>query len=52
MSAGLRGIAVSGFGTDEDVQQCMDAGFTRHLTKPIDVAKLEMAIYQTVGSAA
>ncbi len=29
-------IALSGFGMNDDVQRCRDAGFTRHLTKPID----------------
>lgn len=31
----LKGIALSGFGTDEDVQRSMEAGFDYHLTKPI-----------------
>jgi signal transduction histidine kinase len=37
---GLRGIAVSGFGTEEDVAESRAAGFVRHLTKPISIEKL------------
>jgi CheY-like chemotaxis protein len=32
---GLRGIAISGFGMDEDVALSKAAGFVRHLTKPV-----------------
>jgi PAS domain S-box-containing protein len=38
------GIAVSGFGSDEDVRMSHDAGFQQHLTKPIDVRALEEAL--------
>lgn len=34
-------IALSGFGMEEDVERCTDAGFDAHMTKPIDVSKLE-----------
>ncbi len=36
----LRGIALSGFGMDDDVQRARDAGFVRHLTKPVDFENL------------
>jgi CheY-like chemotaxis protein len=42
----LKGIALSGFGTDTDVQRSRDAGFACHLTKPIDFRRLEEAIEQ------
>lgn len=29
-------VAVTGFGRDEDRQQAADAGFTHHVTKPLD----------------
>jgi len=32
----LRGIALSGFGMEDDVQRAAEAGFSRHLTKPVD----------------
>ena len=34
-------IAVTGYGQDADKQKARDAGFGHHLTKPVDVAKLE-----------
>jgi CheY-like chemotaxis protein len=37
-------IALTGFGTDEDVRRCLDAGFTAHLTKPINFEHLERLI--------
>ncbi len=37
---GLKGIALSGYGTDEDVERCLAAGFARHLTKPVDLRRL------------
>jgi CheY-like chemotaxis protein len=40
------GIAMSGFGSEEDVRLSREAGFAIHLTKPIDVARLEAAIQQ------
>ena len=37
---GLTGIALSGFGTDEDVAASPAAGFAAHLTKPVDWERL------------
>jgi DNA-binding response OmpR family regulator len=37
---GVRGIAFSGYGTDEDVRASLDAGFEHHLVKPIDFGTL------------
>jgi PAS domain S-box-containing protein len=42
----IKGIAVSGFGMDDDVRQSLDAGFDKHLIKPIDLEKLKAAIQQ------
>jgi CheY-like chemotaxis protein len=36
----LRGIALSGFGMEEDVRRAAAAGFARHLTKPVDFETL------------
>lgn len=44
---GLTGIALSGYGTEADVALALDAGFIRHLTKPIDVEQLEAALRDT-----
>src|SRR5690606_13721924 len=40
----FRAIALSGYGTDEDIQRSLDAGFEAHLVKPIDLDKLEAAL--------
>ncbi|HJT81159.1 MAG TPA: PAS domain S-box protein [Chthoniobacterales bacterium] len=40
----LSGIALSGFGTAADVDQSRAAGFAVHLTKPVDVDRLRLAI--------
>jgi signal transduction histidine kinase/CheY-like chemotaxis protein len=37
----LVGIALSGFGMEEDVRRSKEAGFDHHLTKPIDFQELE-----------
>ena len=43
-SYNLRGIALSGYGMDEDVSRSLEAGFTAHLTKPVDYGQLERAL--------
>ena len=35
---------MTGFGMEQDVRQSEQAGFTLHLTKPVDVNSLETAI--------
>ena len=40
----LPGIALSGFGTEQDVNQAKEAGFAEHLTKPINFERLEKTI--------
>ncbi len=48
---GLRGIALSGYGMDEDLARTRDAGFLAHLVKPIDFQRLHRVI-EEVGRAA
>jgi PAS domain S-box-containing protein len=36
----LKAVALSGFGTDEDVRRSLEAGFDYHLTKPVDLEGL------------
>jgi signal transduction histidine kinase len=43
---GLHGIALSGYGMEEDVQRSREAGFDSHLTKPVSLETLEAAIQQ------
>jgi len=40
----LRGIAMSGYGMDADVRKSLEAGFSEHLVKPVDISTLEQAI--------
>jgi PAS domain S-box-containing protein len=46
------GIAMSGYGTEEDVQQSLEAGYQEHLTKPVDIHRLEEAILRVTASVA
>ncbi len=48
---GLRGVALSGFGMDSDRAQSAAAGFSRHLTKPIDIAALRSVIAELTQGA-
>jgi signal transduction histidine kinase len=45
------GIALSGFGSDDDIRLSREAGFAVHLTKPIDVRTLEATIARVVAEA-
>ncbi|HET6511868.1 MAG TPA: ATP-binding protein, partial [Candidatus Kapabacteria bacterium] len=40
----LRAIAVSGFGTDEDIRRSKEVGFAEHLAKPFSFQKLEEVV--------
>lgn len=40
----LRGIALTGYGMTDDIVQSREAGFEEHLTKPVDLVKLESTI--------
>ena len=41
---GLRGIALSGYGMDEDLRRSEEAGFVAHLVKPVDVNELRRVL--------
>ncbi|MBA2622303.1 MAG: PAS domain S-box protein [Chthoniobacterales bacterium] len=41
---GLRGIALSGYGMEEDIARSRQAGFSTHLTKPVDFPQLQRAL--------
>ncbi|WP_308937151.1 hypothetical protein [Duganella sp. BJB1802] len=41
---GIRLIALTGYGLAEDLRRVMDAGFDRHLVKPVDIDQLTEAI--------
>ena len=38
------GIALSGYGMEEDVRRSRDVGFSHHLVKPVDINKLDSII--------
>lgn len=40
----LPAIALSGFGTEDDLRRSREAGFVAHLVKPIDIIRLENVI--------
>jgi signal transduction histidine kinase/CheY-like chemotaxis protein len=46
----MPGIALSGFGMETDVDKARDAGFSEHLTKPINFDRLEQAIRRLLES--
>jgi PAS domain S-box-containing protein len=41
---GLKGIALTGYGTEQDVSRAQNSGFVAHLTKPIRIEALEKAL--------
>jgi CheY-like chemotaxis protein len=41
---GLKGIALSGYTSKEDVEACSEAGFAKHLAKPVEYSNLLRAI--------
>jgi PAS domain S-box-containing protein len=47
---GLQGIAVSGFGMEEDLRRSRDSGFLEHLVKPVDIDKLKAAIARAASA--
>src|SRR2546423_390305 len=47
----LFGIALTGFGMDDDIRKSRDAGFKYHLVKPIDLNKLDALIQQNAAAA-
>src|SRR5438094_17464 len=44
------GIALTGFGMENDIRKCREAGFQHHLVKPIDLNRLDSLIQE--GAAA
>ena len=42
-------VALSGYGTEQDVRNSHDAGFRDHLTKPVDLERLEAVVRSMLG---
>ncbi len=47
---GMRGIAMSGFGSEDDILLSQAAGFSEHLTKPLEVRRLEASIARVIAA--
>ncbi len=45
----VRGIALSGFGMEEDLRKSREAGFLEHLTKPVDLAQLQQVLARVMS---
>ena len=41
---GVKAIAMSGFGMEDDIRRSQQAGFDEHIVKPLSIAQLERAI--------
>ena len=48
----LRGIALSGYGMEDDVVRSRQAGFAAHLTKPVDFRQLQRALDEVMNADA
>lgn len=48
----IPGIALSGYGMKDDIRDSMEAGFSRHITKPVDWQELKGAIQNIAGAEA
>jgi PAS domain S-box-containing protein len=45
----IKGIAMSGYGMEEDTRRSQAAGFSEHLVKPVTVPQLREAIRRVIG---
>jgi HAMP domain-containing protein/signal transduction histidine kinase len=48
----ILGIALTGFGMEDDARKCREAGFQHHLVKPIDLNKLDLLIQESAAAPA
>ncbi|HZZ45205.1 MAG TPA: ATP-binding protein [Tepidisphaeraceae bacterium] len=46
---GIKGIALSGYGMEEDMRRSREAGFVDHVVKPVDVGRLAAVIQRVIG---
>ena len=46
------GIAMTGYGREEDVEASRDAGFAAHVVKPVDLQQLDRTIQAVIGHRA
>jgi CheY-like chemotaxis protein len=48
----LFGIALTGYGMEDDIRKSYDSGFNHHLVKPVDLNKLDSLIQQGASASA
>jgi two-component system CheB/CheR fusion protein len=48
---GIRGVALSGFGMESDIERSMEAGFEEHLIKPVNLERLGEILHQVFPPA-
>jgi CheY-like chemotaxis protein len=44
LRSNMPAVALTGFGMEDDIKRTLNAGFNDHLTKPVNFARLELAI--------
>jgi CheY-like chemotaxis protein len=49
---GIFGIALTGFGMEDDLRKSHEVGFNHHLVKPVDLNRLDALIQQADGQPA
>ena len=47
---GLRGVALTGYGMEDDVNRTRESGFVTHLTKPVSIRALDEALLKLVAA--
>ena len=47
----VRAIALSGYGMEADIVRSQEAGFFEHLTKPVNIEQLQLAIHRATAAA-
>jgi CheY-like chemotaxis protein len=47
---GIKGVALSGYGMEEDVRRSREAGFLEHIVKPVNVSQLVTVLQRIAGS--
>jgi PAS domain S-box-containing protein len=50
-SSNVPAVALTGFGMEADMKECLDAGFNVHLTKPINLQRLHLVIQELTAGA-
>jgi CheY-like chemotaxis protein len=43
-------VALTGFGMEDDVAKSREAGFTDHLTKPVNFQRLQMVVQKVADN--